>query len=293
MEYQTEAALQADKHSLWQLLRPARIWLRFKQGMSLLLGQRKIAFAMAVRELRMRYAGQFAGTFWIVGHPLFQMCVFVFVFAVVFKQRIGGTVELPRDYTTYILAGLVPWLSLSSALPGFCGSIVGNANLVKQFAFQLEILAVKDVMISMVFWLIGIMILIVYCLVVDHSLPWTYLLLPVIFALHVMFAVGLGWFLSSVGVFIRDMKDVMTVLVTAGIYVLPVVYLPSWVPAIFRPLVVVNPLSSMIWVYQDALYYGRIEHPYAWISFAALSIFSFVFGLRTFVALKPFFGKAL
>lgn len=275
------------------MLSPVRFTLDVRRGLSLVLSQRRLAQTMAVRELRTRYAGQFAGTFWIVGHPLFQMCVFVFVFAVVFKQRIGGSFELPRDYTTYILSGLVPWLSLSAAIPGFCSSIVSNANLVKQFTFQLEILAIKDVLISIVFWFVGMAIIIVYGLVAVHSLPWTYILLPAVLAFHVMFAIGLGWLLSSIGVFVRDMKDVATVLITAGIYVLPVVYLPSWAPAAFQAVIALNPFSSMIWVYQDTLYFGRIEHPYAWVFFGAMSLTSFAFGLRIFVALKPFFGKAL
>jgi lipopolysaccharide transport system permease protein len=293
MEYQTEADLRAGRRGLAYSLSPLRFWLDVRRGLSLLFWHWRLALAMAARDLRTRYAGQFAGTFWIIGHPLFQMCVFVFVFAVVFRQRIGGSFEMPRDYTTYILAGLVPWLTLSSAIPGFCSSVVGNANLVKQFTFQLEILAIKDVLISMVFWFVGIAIIIVYGLVVDHSLPWTVVLLPLVLAFHVMFSIGLGWLLSSIGVFVRDMKDVATVLVTAGIYVLPVVYLPSWIPAAFRPVIDLNPFSSMIWVYQDTLYFGRIEHPLAWLFFATLSLISFGFGLRVFVALKPFFGKAL
>jgi lipopolysaccharide transport system permease protein len=137
------------------------------------------------------------------------------------------------------------------------------------------------------------MLLTVYGLAVNGSLPWTYVLVPVVLLLNVIFTVGLGWMVSAVGVFVRDMKDVATILVTAGIYVLPVVYLPSWVPRLFQPFVEFNPSSSLIWVYQDTFYFGRIQHPYAWLVFTLMSLLCFAFGYRLFQMLKPFFGKVL
>ena len=293
MEYQSELDIQSHRLGLAGVLSPRSFLLNLVEGVRLLRRSRKLAAAMAVRELRSRYSGQFAGAFWIVGHPIFQMLVFIFVFGVVFKQRIGGTVELPRDYTTYILSGLVPWLTLSSALPGLCSSVLSNSTLVKQFTFQTEVLPIKDVLISMVFWMVGMVLTAIYEVAVNGSLPWTYLLLPFVLGLNLLFTIGLGWMLSAVGVFVRDMKDIAAVLVTAGIYILPVVYLPAWVPRLFRPLVEFNPFSSLIWVYQDAIYFGRIEHPGAWIFFAAMSLLVFSFGFRLFQALKPYFGKVL
>ena len=293
MEYHSELEIQSHRAGFRNFMNPRRFVRDFIDAAQLVWRTRALAVAMASRELRTRYVGQFAGAFWIVGHPLFQMVVFVFVFGVVFKQRIGGTHDLPRDYTTYILSGLVPWLTLSAALPSLCASVVNNANLVKQFTFQTEIFVIKDVLISMVFWSVGIAIILIYGIAVNHSLPLSYLLLPVVLALNVMFSVGLGWILSAVGVFVRDMKDIAVVLVTAGIYVLPVVYLPSWAPKMFQPLINFNPFSSFILVYQDTLYFGRFEHPYAWILFSAMALTCFVLGFRLFQSLKPYFGKVL
>jgi lipopolysaccharide transport system permease protein len=279
--------------NLKEFLNPVRLARDVVGGNRLVLTNRNLIVAMASRELKSRYSGQFTGSFWIVGHPLFQLLLFVFIFGVVFKQRIGGSHELPRDYTTYMLSGLVPWLSFSSLLATACNSVIGNAILVKQFTFKTELLPVKDVAISMIFWAVGIAILIVYGLAFDHELPWTYVLLPAVFGLHLMFAIGVAWLLSSVSVFVRDMKDVITVFITAGIYVLPIVYLPQWVPAAFRPLINLNPFSAMIWVYQDTLYFGRIEHPFAWVFFSAMALAVFGLGFRVFGRLKAQFGSAL
>jgi homopolymeric O-antigen transport system permease protein len=279
--------------NLRELLNPVRLAADVTGAIHVVVANRNLVVAMASRELKRRYAGQFTGSFWIVGHPLFQLLLFVFIFGIVFKQRIGGSHELPRDYTTYMLSGMVPWLSFSSLLAAACNSVVGNANLVKQFTFKTELLPVKDVAISMIFWMVGISILIIYGLAIDHSLPWTYVLLPALLGLHLMFAIGVAWILASVSVFVRDMKDVVAVAITAGIYVLPIVYLPQWVPPVFRPLVSLNPFSALIWVYQDTLYFGRIEHPFAWIFFSVMALLSFGLGFRLFIRLKAQFGSVL
>jgi lipopolysaccharide transport system permease protein len=278
---------------LKDLLNPVRFARDFAAGLACLRNNRRLAAAMMMRELRSRYAGQFTGAFWIVGHPLFQLLIFVFIFGVVFRQRLGGSHEMPRDYITYILSGLVPWLTFSSSLPTVCMSVVANSNLVKQFTFPTEVLPIKDIFISMIFWVVGFVIVIAYSIFVNGSLPWTYVLIPVVLILNLMLSIGIAWIMSSISVFVRDLKEVTTIVVSAGIYALPVVYLPSQLPKIFQPLIAVNPFSAMIWVYQDTLYFGRIEHPWAWVAFSLMAVICFAFGFRLFQMLKPFFGKAL
>jgi lipopolysaccharide transport system permease protein len=277
---------------LLQVFNPARMLAAAIDGATLLARHRRLALAMARRELTSRYAGQLMGSFW-VGHPLFLMGTFVFLFAVEFQTKLGGSVEMPRDYTVYILSGLVPWLSILPVLTGGCMSILGNIGLVKQFNFEVEVLPFKDVLISLVFWVIGIAIIVVYTLATDQSLPWTFLMLPYLLAWHVVAMVGCAWLLSAITVFFRDLKDIINVLANLGVYMLPVVYLPQWVPEIFRPFIYANPFSYIIWVYQDVLYFGRFEHPAAWLWSTIFAVVAFTSGHRVFQRLRPLFGSAL
>src|SRR5262249_16951823 len=136
MEYRNELDIYVRKPGLREALSPRRFAADVVRGLRLLWTSRKLTTAMAARELKMPDAGQFVGALWIVGHPVLQMAVYIFIFGFVFKQRIGGTFDLPRDYTAYILSGLVPWLTLSTTLPTLCSSVLSNANLVKQFSFR-------------------------------------------------------------------------------------------------------------------------------------------------------------
>lgn len=265
----------------------------FTEVISLLARHRDLTLEMARREIFDRYSGQALGAYWAIGHPLFLMGLYVFIFAFVFKQKIGGTYELPLDYTAYILAGLVPWMSIQEAMTKSCTAITSNAALVKQTVFPLEALPAKGVVASLLTQVVSTGLLVVYVLGTHGSLPWTYLLLPLLMVLQIGVMLGIAFFMSAVGVFLRDMKDVVQLFAVAGMYLMPIFYLPNWVPALFKPILYLNPFSYVVWCYQDVLYFGRIEHPWAWGGFVAFSFFGMVLGYKLFRRMKPMFGNML
>lgn len=258
-----------------------------------LVRHRELAIALARREIKDRYVGQSLGAIWAIGHPVFLVALYVFIFAVVFRVKVGGTLDMPRDYTTYILAGLIPWLAMSESLNKACVAITGNASLVKQVVFPLDVLPFKGVLTSLFPQAVGTVVMVVYGLVAHGSLPWTYLLLPVVVGLQVVWMLGLAYLLACAGVFLRDIKDVVQLFTTAGIYLMPAFYLPNMIPSLFRPLLYLNPFSYMTWCYQDVVYFGRIEHPWAWAVFACLSFGALVLGTRLFNRLRPQLAGAL
>src|SRR5262249_1156856 len=200
------------------ILKPAPYVQALFEGLDLMTKHANLTLAMAHRELTSRYAGQFIGAFWIIGHPLFLTLLYVFVFGVVFKQRIGGTHELPLDYTSYILIGLMPWLTLAAALGSSSHSIIANAPLVKQFNFHLEGLPAKDVLIACVTWVVGMAATVLYILATTLAMSWMWVLLPVAFFFQLLMMIGCAFALSAVTVFFRDVKDLVTVFTTAGIF---------------------------------------------------------------------------
>lgn len=259
-----------------------------------LLGRhRELTLAMAKREITDRYAGQTLGWLWAVGHPLVLMGVYVFIFNVVFKVRFAGTAALPRDYTVYLLSGLIPWFAFQEAMNKGATVIVANANLVKQVVFPIEVLPVKSVLATLLTQAIASAVLVVYTLAADGGVPWTYVLLPVLWAAQVLGMIGLCYMLASVGAYFRDVKDVVQVFCTVGMYLMPIFYWPDMVPVAFRPILYLNPFSYMVWCFQDVFYFGRIEHPAAWPVFLIGSLAAFYVGFRVFLKLKVGFGSVL
>ena len=262
-------------------------------GVRLLWYKRELVWAMARRELVDRYAGQMLGAVWALAHPLLLMAVYLFIFGFVFNVRLGGSTEMPRSYIVYLLAGVVPWLALAEALNKAPLVITANANLVKQVVFPLEVLPAKSVLSSTLTQSTGLAVLAAYVFWSEGRPPLTYIMLPMLLGLHVVMMLGLTFILAAVGVFVRDLKDVVQVLTMIGIYLVPVFYLPAMVPDAFRGLLYLNPFSYLIWCYQDLCYYGWFAHPEAWLVVSTLSPLTFVAGWRVFHRLKPYFGNVL
>lgn len=261
--------------------------------MYLLYKQRALTWELTKRDIRDRYVGQVLGVFWAIGHPIAMMTVYVFVFVVVFRIKMSGAIDVPRDFTTYILAGIIPWLGISESLGRGTGAIVGSANLVKQVVFPIEVLPVKAVLATVFTQIVMLGILTSYVLIRQHTLPWTYLLLPVLVAVQLVMMVGLALFLSALGPYFRDLKDVIQVMVLMGTYLIPAFYPPDLVPGLFKHVLRLNPFSHVVWCYQDVCYYGSIEHPWSWLIFPAFSVGSLYVGYRLFRKLKVMFGNVL
>jgi len=265
----------------------------FREVTQILIRHRDLIWEMARRDISDRYAGQAFGLLWAVGHPLFMMALFVFIFAFVFKTKVGGTIQMPLDYTTYILAGLIPWMAFQESMNKSCSAITTNASLVKQVVFPLELLPAKGVLASLLPQLVSTFVLLGYVLLVHGGFSLIYLLLPVLIMLQLLAMIGLAYMFAAIGAYFRDIKDFVQMFGMAGVYLAPIVYLPEMVPTLFKPVLYLNPFSYVIWCYQDVIYFGRIEHPYAWIVFPMLSITIFVVGYRLFRKLKIGFGNVL
>jgi homopolymeric O-antigen transport system permease protein len=259
----------------------------------LYLRHRQLTWEMIKRDITDRYAGQIFGSTWAIGHPFILMAIYTFVFTFIFSSRMGSQADFPLDYTTYLLSGLIPWMSFQESMTRGTTAILSNANLVKQVVFPLEILPVKGIFSSLLTQGVATLFLMTYVVVIYGRLPWTYSLLPLLILFQFLAMTGVCYILSSVGPYFRDLKDIVQVICIACLYGMPVFYLPNWVPGWFKPIFYLNPFSYMVWCFQDVCYFGRFEHPFAWPIFFSLSILSLVFGNRVFGKLKTMFGNIL
>jgi len=277
-------------HPLFNIPKHIRV---FRTLVATLVRQRDLIIEMSLREVYDRYTGQVFGILWALGHPLFLMCIYLFVFGYVFGVRTGGTIEMPRNYSTYLLSGLIPWMVIQETMMKSCTSVISQSNLVKQVVFPIEVLPVKSVLSSFVSQVIFTGFFIIYVLIAHRSLPWTYLMIPVLFVFQNLFMIGLSFLFASISVFFRDLKDFVFVFCTAGLFILPIIYLPRVIPKGFLPLLYINPISHVIWCYQDIFYFGRFEHPVSWTIFLVMSIGTFYVGSYVFNKLKILFGDFL
>ena len=248
---------------------------------------------LAKRSVLGEHRGHALGAFWGVVQPLFLMFLYAFIFGVVFQVKVGGTFELPRNFTVYMLAGLVPWLALQTALLRSTSSISANASIVKQVVFDVSLLPLAVALAACASLLLGLGFVAVYTLAAYGGLPWTYVLLPFVVALQIVAMAGLSFALAAVGAFFRDIRELVQMFTIAAIFLMPIVYLPGSVPGGFDKIIWANPFTYMVLCYQDILYFGRIEHPWAWVVWASLSTIFLAAGYRLFRRVRPYFANVL
>lgn len=253
----------------------------------------QLTWEMIKRDITDRYAGQMFGSAWAIGHPLFLMAIYTVVFSFIFSLRLKGQGDFSLDYTTYLLSGLIPWMAFQESMNRGTTAILANADLVKQVVFPLEILPVKGIFSSFLTQIVGTLFLVSYVLIKFSFLPWTYSLLPVLFFFQILAMMGVSFLLAAVGAYFRDLKDVVQVFCIAGLYLVPIFYLPSWLPSWCQPIIYLNPFSHLVWCFQDVCYFGRLAHPWSWPIFFSLSFLTFYFGYRIFYRLKSMFGNFL
>lgn len=278
---------------MYSVLNPSSNFQAFLELIALFKRRGRLIYELTKREIGERYSGQVFGVLWAIGHPLLLTLVYIFIFAFVFRARVGGTIDMPLDYTAYILSGIIPWLVFQESLGKASTVIIANANVVKQVIFPLEVLPVKSVLASVVTGLVFLFLLFIYTLITSRTLPWTYVFLPVLVLFQTLGMIGMSYLFSSIGTYFRDLKDFVQAFLSIAFFILPILYLPESIPAAIRPVLYLNPLSYMIWCYQDVLYFGRFAHPWAWAVFLPGSVFIFIFGFRVFRKLKTMFGNAL
>jgi lipopolysaccharide transport system permease protein len=276
-----------------RLVRPGPYLQAFRELVELLSARRRLTYELARREVSAEHNAKRLGIFWGLFQPLFLLAVYAFIYGVVFRVRIGDTYELPRNYTVYLLSGLVPWFAFQLSMTKATTVIIANAALVKQVVFDLFVLPVATALAACLSLVIGLCFVVVYTFAVYQTVPATYLLVPLLVIVQFIAMAGFAYVLSSLGTFIQDVRDLVQLAAIVLIFLMPIVYLPNAVPAAFNPLLWLNPFTYMVYCYQDALYYGRFQHPYSWLAFPLWSTFIFVAGYRLFRRVRPYFGNVL
>jgi lipopolysaccharide transport system permease protein len=252
-----------------------------------------LILAMTVRDLKDRYAGQALGVTWAVLAPLLMMAVYLLAFSLIFKGRIGAGDD-GSAYTAYLLAGLVPWMTLQEILSRATTAITGQANLVKQIVFPSEVLPLRVALAALPTMGIGLAVIIPVAL---WSGRWSVLglvvLLPLCLACFVLLTAGVAFWLAAIGVFLRDIKDIIGFLMSVGLFLHPVLYPPGAAPAWLEAMFLASPFSHMLWCFRDALVAAAPQPTWSWLIYPLASVVIFTTGWRGFRMMKPTFGNVL
>jgi len=217
---------------------------------------RSLIYALSKREVVGRYRGSYFGIIWSFINPLLMLIVYTFVFGMIFKARWTPQSDSKTEFALVLFAGLLIFNLFSECITKAPNLILSNANYVKKVVFPLEILpwvtlysALFHGAISLVVWLIGY--------TAFFGLPHlTIFYLPIIILPFCLMIMGFSWALSSLGVYLRDIGQLIGIAVTAMMFLSPIFYPINSLPDKYQYLLMINPLTIPVEQTRDFLFWG-------------------------------------
>ena len=220
--------------------------------------------ALIRREVVGRYRGSALGIVWSLLTPLFMLAVYTWVFGTVFQARWvaapGAAADVAPstgEFAIILFVGLIVFQLFAEVVNRAPGLILANANYVKKVVFPLEILPVVALGAALFHAAVSLVVLAGFMLAVHATIPITALLLPIVLAPFALLILGLGWFLASLGVYLRDIGQLLGTVVTALMFVSPIFFPLSALPEWLRPWVALNPIALPVELARDVLIFGR------------------------------------
>jgi ABC-type polysaccharide/polyol phosphate export permease len=257
-----------------------------------LLRYRGLIQSLVARELKARYRGSMLGFFWSFVNPLLLLTIYTFVFGTILPYRDDRT----TPYSIFMFCGILPWTWFSTSLLDASGSLISGGNLIKKVLFPAEVLPIVSVFANMVHFVLGLPILVLFMIAFQHfpnaaDLPW----FPFIVLVQLVFTAGLALGLAALTVHFRDVRDLLSNLLTFWFFATPIIY-PYYMAGVqdYLWLLRLNPFYHLAVSYQEVLFFdGPFGHLRSLMAMAGLSVLTFLAGYWLFDRLRDSFAEAI
>jgi lipopolysaccharide transport system permease protein len=233
---------------------------------------RHFIYSSIKNEFLSRFARSRLGGIWMVIHPLAQVVIFAFVLSAVLSSKLPG-IQNRYAYALYLMAGMLAWSLFTDLVTRSLTVFLDNGNLLKKVVFPricLPLIVSGSALVNN--FLLFIAILVVFALL-GHLPGWSTLWLPVLLVLNVMLGAGLGLLLGVFNVFIRDVGQVVPIVLQFLFWLTPIVYVPTALSERYKDWLLLNPLTPLVSAYQNILVFGIQPK---WLPLTGTAIFAIV-----------------
>lgn len=217
---------------------------------------RHFIFSSIQAEFRTRFTRSSLGGLWMIIHPLSQVLIFSFILSGLMAARLPGITNR-YSYAIYLMAGTLAWSLFSDIVTRCLNVFIDNGNLLKKMIFPkicLPLILIGNALVSNIL-LLGAIIVVFFLL--GHVAGVQLVFMPLLMLILLAFATGLGLCLGVLNVFIRDIGQIVPILLQIGYWFTPIVYLSDIIPLRYRPLLALNPLYGIVSSYQNVLVFGK------------------------------------
>ena len=248
--------------------------------------------SMVRRDVAVRYRGSAGDVLWTILNPLLLMTTYFFVFGVVLRSRFPGDPSR-AGFVLYFLAGMLPWLAISEAVGRSALVIVEHRNFVKKLLFPVEILPLNLVISGLMTELFALVVFLAGLLLARGGVPLTLLWLPAVLAPQILLTAGVCWFLAALGVYVRDLGQIIGFLLTLWFFLTPICYPDSQLPAPLAPYLAMNPAYVLVSAYRRIFLEARAPAWLPLVKLTALSLAACLFGHAWFYKLRRSFADVI
>jgi lipopolysaccharide transport system permease protein len=234
------------------------------QALRELYGSRELLWVWTVRGIKARYQQTALGLAWAVFQPLALTLIYAVVFSVFIKVDTGGI-----PYPLFVYAGLLPWTLFASSITAGVTSLVQNMELVTKIYFPREVLPIASVGIPVVDFVAGVAVLLLFMVIYRAPVSLWLLLLPLLLALQVLFALGLVLIGSAANALLRDIGHAVPPVLLVWQFATPIIYPMDLVPRWLMPFYLLNPMAVVVDSYKRILLHGAPPQ-WGYLAIAAL-----------------------
>ncbi len=254
---------------------------------------RELILSLTRREILGRYRGSLIGVLWSFLTPLLMLGIYTFVFSVVFQARWGGDTGSKTDFALILFAGLMIFNLFSETINRAPGLVLENANYVKKVVFPIEILPIISLGTALFHFSISFLVWLLFTLLFRGIPPVTIFMLPIVLAPFFLIILGASWALASLGVYVRDVRQIIGVFVTVSMFLSPLFYSISVLPEPYRIFMHVNPLTFVIEQARNVMIWGEGIHWLGWGLYLLISLGVALLGYFWFSKTKKGFADVI
>jgi ABC-type polysaccharide/polyol phosphate export permease len=236
---------------------------------------RELIWALAMKELRVRYKRSVLGFVWALLNPLMMMVILTLVFSRILRFQV-------ENYEVFLISALLPWVFFSQSLGYSIESIVSNGELLKKVKVSKSVFPVAAVLSNIINFVLSLAPLAIILLVVKFPFHWTWLYLPVPLLALVLFTLGCGFFCATANVFFRDVSHIVQIALSGWFYLSPVMYSLEFLPQEYRAFFRLNPMLYLLNQFRLAIYYGELPALKAVLLCLAIGLVTLLLGYAYF-----------
>lgn len=242
---------------------------------------RAIIWQLFKRDFRARYAGSLLGIFWNVIHPLMMILIYTLVFSQILKARLPGAASV-YGYGIYLCSGIIFWNMFTETLSRGSTMFIEHGSMIKKVFLPKMTIPIFLHVSAGVTLLITFSLFLMFCVLAGHPITWVWIWGVPGVGLFLVFSFGLSLFIGTINVFLRDIQQIVGVLLQVWFWFTPIVYMADLIPERLRDLALLNPLYVYMVIFRGLFYDNSMVSLKYWAVAGAYSLIAFTLGIWLF-----------